>query len=165
MSPLDSRSADIRMFDANGVVLDKKAERKLENVFFREDIRRVHFYEMGDIEYDEPILEYAEHLLASVDVDSIRDAGFRLLVDYDYSEASSVLPSILNELGVTTIPLNAGLREGPHNRTVPEENGAQACQQGLGELSRARAQTEQRKGRTKHLPHVPPLSGAPSTLG
>src|SRR5207244_78378 len=51
MSPLDSRSADIRLFDSNGVVLDKKAERKLENVFFREDIRRVHFYEMGDITY------------------------------------------------------------------------------------------------------------------
>ena len=30
-------------------------------------------------------------------------------------------PEILNELGVTTIPLNAGLREGAHHRTVPDE--------------------------------------------
>src|SRR5207302_8912401 len=51
MSPLDSRSADIRLFDSNGVVLDKKAERKLENVFFREDIRGVELYEMGDMTY------------------------------------------------------------------------------------------------------------------
>jgi len=121
VSPLDQRSADIRFFDGDGLQIDKRAERRLENLLFREDFRRDAFYEMGDIEYDEPNLEYAEHLLASVDVDAIRDAGFRLLVDYDYSEASTVLPGILNELGVTTIPLNAGLREGPHHRGVPEE--------------------------------------------
>src|SRR5438105_4139232 len=79
------------------------------------------FYEMGDIEYLNPVRAYQEHLLASVNVEAIRDTGFRLLVDYDYSEASVVLPGILNELGVTTIPLNAGLREGMHHRTVPEE--------------------------------------------
>ena len=47
--------------------------------------------------------------------------GFRVLIDYDYSDASAVLPTILNELGVTTIPLNAGMREGGHHRTVPDE--------------------------------------------
>jgi mannose-1-phosphate guanylyltransferase / phosphomannomutase len=76
---------------------------------------------MGDIEYVEPIRDYQQHLLASVNADIIRAANFRLLVDYDYSEASSVLPWVLNELGISTVPLNAGLREGPHHVTVPEE--------------------------------------------
>ena len=121
VSPLDQRSADIRFFDSEGLQIDKRAERKLENLLFREDFRRAAFYEMGDIEYLNPVPAYQEHLLASVNVEAIRDTGFRLLVDYDYSEASVVLPGILNELGVTTIPLNAGLREGMHHRTVPEE--------------------------------------------
>ena len=55
LSPLDQRSADIRFFDSEGLQIDKRAERKLENLLFREDFRRAGFYEMGDIEYGEPI--------------------------------------------------------------------------------------------------------------
>ncbi len=121
VSPLDQRSADIRFLDADGLQIDKRAERKLENLLFREDFRRAAFYEMGDIEYHDPIPAYRAHLLGAVDVDAIREAGLRLLIDYDYSEASSVLPAVLSELGVTTIPLNAGLHEGPHHRAVPME--------------------------------------------
>jgi len=121
VSPLDQRSADIRFFDADGLQIDKRTERKLENLLFREDFRRAAFYEMGDIEYSEPIAAYAAHLLETINTTAIREAGFRVLIDYDYSDASAVLPAILNELGVTTIPLNAGLREGSHHRAVPEE--------------------------------------------
>ena len=121
VSPLDQRSADIRFFNSDGLQIDKRAERKLENLLFREDFRRAGFYEMGDIEYGEPIPGYIDHLFKSVDADSIRNAGFRVLIDYDYSDASAVLPTILNDLGVTTIPLNAGMREGGHHRTVPDE--------------------------------------------
>ncbi|HEV3273749.1 MAG TPA: hypothetical protein VG299_02690, partial [Candidatus Dormibacteraeota bacterium] len=121
VSPLDQRSADIRFFDSDGLQIDKRAERKLENLLFREDFRRAGFYEMGDIEYGEPIAGYTAHLFKSVDGDVIRNALFRVLIDYDYSDASAVLPAILNELGVTTIPLNAGMREGGHHRTVPDE--------------------------------------------
>jgi mannose-1-phosphate guanylyltransferase / phosphomannomutase len=121
VSPLDQRSADIRFFDKDGLQIDKRAERKFENLFFREDFRRAAFYEMGDIEYLDPQAEYRQHLLSSVDAAAIRSAGFRVLIDYDYSHASMMLPGILNELGVTAIPLNAGLNEQPHHRTVPEE--------------------------------------------
>ncbi|HXL59794.1 MAG TPA: sugar phosphate nucleotidyltransferase, partial [Mycobacterium sp.] len=98
VSPLDQRSADIRFFDTNGLQIDKRDERKLENLLFREDFRRAGFYEMGDIEYGEPIAEYAAHLLTTVNAEVIRNAGFRVLIDYDYSDASAVLPAILNEL-------------------------------------------------------------------
>src|ERR1019366_5437838 len=55
------------------------------------------------------------------DAAAIGAAHFRVLIDYDYSQASTVLPGILNDLGVVAIPLNAGLNERPRNRTVPEE--------------------------------------------
>ena len=121
VSPLDQRSADIRFFDADGVQIDKKSERKLENLFFREDFRRAAFYEMGSIEHAEPIAAYRERLLSTVDADAIRAARFRVLIDYDYSAASAILPDVLNELGVTTIPLNAGISEGPFHREVTDE--------------------------------------------
>lgn len=112
MSPLDSRSADIRMFDGNGVILDKKAERKLENTFFREDIRRVQFYEMGSITYPRDAIDsYIEGALGQLDAAVIREAKFRILVDYDHGSASLVLPRLLKELEVETVPLNAGFDE------------------------------------------------------
>src|SRR5450759_2342702 len=39
-SPVDPRSADIRLFDDHGLNPDKRSERRLEGLFFREDIRR-----------------------------------------------------------------------------------------------------------------------------
>lgn len=112
MSPLDSRSADIRMFDGQGVTLDKKTERKVENVFFREDIRRVHFYEMGDITYPTDAVDsYVDGLLALIDVETLRRAHLRVLVDFDHGSASIVLPRLFKELNVEAIPLNAGFDE------------------------------------------------------
>jgi mannose-1-phosphate guanylyltransferase/phosphomannomutase len=121
VSPLDQRSVDIRILDRDGLPIPKRAERRLENLFFREDFRRAAFYEMGDIEHVAALPDYVSHLLASVDRQAIRAARFRVLIDYDYSQVSQVLPEVLQELGVTTVPLNAGLAEGPHHRTVPEE--------------------------------------------
>src|SRR5437870_3799330 len=118
MSPLDSRSADIRMFDGNGVVLDKKAERKLENVFFREDIRRVHFYEMGDISYPQDAIDsYIDGLIALIDVEAVRQAHLKVLVDFDHGSASLVLPRLFKELNIEAIPLNAGFDETYQSKT------------------------------------------------
>jgi mannose-1-phosphate guanylyltransferase/phosphomannomutase len=121
VSPLDQRSADIRFFDGDGLQIDKRAERKFENLFFREDFRRAAFYEMGDIEHVDPHADYLRHLMNSVDAAAIRAANFRVLIDYDFSQASTLLPGILDDLGVTAIPLNAGLNEQPHHQRVPDE--------------------------------------------
>jgi mannose-1-phosphate guanylyltransferase/phosphomannomutase len=110
-SPLDQRSADIRFYDSSGVQIDKRAERKLENLFFREDIRRAAFYEMGEIDYADPLDPYRRHVLDSIDVEAIRSAQLRLLLEYDYSAASMVLPEILNALDVTGVPLHSGFGE------------------------------------------------------
>ena len=118
MSPLDSRSADIRMFDSNGVVLDKRMERKLENVFFREDIRRVHFYEMGDISYATDTIDaYIDGLVHQIDVEAIRQAHQKVLVDFDHGSGSLVLPRLFKELNIEAIPLNAGFDETYQSKT------------------------------------------------
>jgi mannose-1-phosphate guanylyltransferase/phosphomannomutase len=110
-SPLDQRSADIRFYDSSGVQIDKRAERKLENLFFREDIRRAAFYEMGEIDYADPLDAYRRAVLGAIDVEAIRRAQLRLLMEYDYSSASMVLPEVLNALDVTGVPLHSGFGE------------------------------------------------------
>jgi mannose-1-phosphate guanylyltransferase/phosphomannomutase len=110
-SPLDQRSADIHFYDSSGVQIDKRAERKLENLFFREDIRRVAFYEIGEIDYADPLAEYRRAVLGAIDVEAVRRAQLRLLMEYDYSSASMVLPEVLNALDVTGVPLHSGFGE------------------------------------------------------
>jgi mannose-1-phosphate guanylyltransferase/phosphomannomutase len=111
-SPVDPRSADIRIFDDKGLELDSRSERKLESLFFREDIRRVSHYEMGRIiRRDSQTDRYLEDVLAKVDLELVRGAGFKLLIDYNNGAAAMVLPRVLQEMNATVIPLSAAPAE------------------------------------------------------
>src|ERR1700694_2231542 len=110
--PVDPRSADIRIFDDHGLDLDKRSERKLENLFFREDIRRVSHYEMGRIiRRDGQTDRYVEEILSKVDLEAVRGAAFKILVDYNNGAAALVLPRVLQEMNATVIPLSAAAAE------------------------------------------------------
>src|SRR4029077_3221216 len=81
-SPVDPRSVDIRIFDDHGLDLDKRIERKLESLYFREDIRRVSHYEMGRIiRRDGQTDRYVEEVLSKVDLEAVRGSAFKVLVD------------------------------------------------------------------------------------
>ena len=74
-------------------------EREVEKHFSRHELRRVPFGEVGAISYPTRARDgYAEDLLAVLDVDAIRERGFRIVVDYGYSSASHVLPFLLGRL-------------------------------------------------------------------
>jgi mannose-1-phosphate guanylyltransferase/phosphomannomutase len=111
-SPVDPRSADIRIFDDHGLDLDKRNERKLESLYFREDIRRVSHYEMGRIiRRDGQTDRYVEDILDKVDLEAVRGAAFKILVDYNNGAAALALPRVLQEMNATVIPLSAAPAE------------------------------------------------------
>ena len=119
-SPVDPRSADIRIFDDHGLDLDKRSERKLENLFFREDIRRVSHYEMGRIiRRDGQTDRYVEDMLGKLDLEAVRGAAFKILVDYNNGAAALVLPRVLQEMNATVIPLSAA----PAEIVVEQDSG------------------------------------------
>ena len=119
-SPVDPRSADIRIFDNHGLDLDKRSERKLENLFFREDIRRVAHSEIGLIDRFEPAHErYSDLLLGKIDLAAIRGAEMKVLVDYNNGAAADVLPAILQQMNCEVISLNAAPGE-PRERSAAE---------------------------------------------
>src|SRR5438067_486210 len=111
-SPVDPRAADVRIFDDHGLDVDKRSERKLEGLFFREDIRRVSHYEMGRItRRDQQTERYMEDMLAALDLEVVRGAAFKVVIDYNNGAAAMVLPQILRELNSPVIPLNAAPAE------------------------------------------------------
>ncbi len=108
VSPHDPNSLIMEFFDQQGITTDKNAERKIENLFFREDFRRTAMDEVGTLDFPSRMLErYSGAFLEALAARALKQAGFRVVIDYAWGNASIVLPQLLGGLGVDQISLNA----------------------------------------------------------
>ena len=108
VSPKDSSGFQIEFFDANGINVDKATERKIENLFFREDFRRTAMDDVGALDFAARSLEgYTAAFLERLSPNLIKRANFKVVIDYAYGNTAIVLPRILGNLGVEMIALNA----------------------------------------------------------
>jgi mannose-1-phosphate guanylyltransferase/phosphomannomutase len=108
VSPVDPNALIFEFFDSVGITTDKNTERKIENLFFREDFRRTPMDEVGNLDFPSRMLErYTSSFLTALDAHALKDAGFRVVIDYAWGNSSIVLPQILGGLGVDQISLNA----------------------------------------------------------
>ncbi|HYZ15311.1 MAG TPA: sugar phosphate nucleotidyltransferase, partial [Candidatus Acidoferrum sp.] len=108
VAPDDPNSLVFEFFDHTGIGIDKGAERKVENLFFREDFRRTPMDEVGILDFPSRALErYAGAFAEALDGDALKAANFRVVIDYAFGNASIVLPQVLGGLGVEQIALNA----------------------------------------------------------
>ena len=73
LSPFDPRIIDVKFFDPNGLDISKNTERKIENLYFREDFRRVYLDEIGNIAYAPSVNQrYIDAFLKVLDEDVMR---------------------------------------------------------------------------------------------
>lgn len=107
LDPDDSQSVLIRFLDANGIDIDEATQRKIERLFYREDLRRVPGDEVGDIDFPSRTAElYTAALIGGVDLSALREAHFKLVLDYGFGTASLVMPSVLAKLGSEVLAIN-----------------------------------------------------------
>jgi len=117
----DPQSVIIRFFDDRGLDITEDTQRKIERLFNREDFRRVFPGEIGDIGFAPRALEhYATALDATVDVEQIREARFKIVIDYAYGSTSFAMPNVLAKLGLEVLAVNpfvstAGVMRGDLN--------------------------------------------------
>lgn len=112
LSPFDQRVVDIRFIDQHGLNLSRTVERDIERIFSREDFRRAYLDEMGVIDYEtNPIDAYQKDFLSHIDAKRIREANFKLVIDYSHGLAADSLADLLTQLGVDVVPLNARVDE------------------------------------------------------
>jgi len=103
----DPQSTVIRFFDVNGLDITEDAQRKIERVFAREDFRRVFPGEIGEIGFAPRALEhYAIALENTVDIERIREAHFKVVIDYAYGSVSFAMPNVLAKLGLDALAVN-----------------------------------------------------------
>lgn len=108
IAPGDDRSMLFEFLDRSGINVDKGTERKIENLFFREDFRSVSMDDVGLLNFPARTLEnYTSAFLEALQPKLLPQSGFRVVVDYAYGNASLVLPRILSTLNLDTVSLNA----------------------------------------------------------
>ena len=103
-SHLDPEAVFIRIYEPGGILLTPGLQKEIEKNFTRQELRRVAAGGVGSVSYPARVREsYAQDLLDSLDVETIRERRFRIVVDYGYSASSFVLPLVVGPLGVEAI--------------------------------------------------------------
>lgn len=130
IAPDDARSVLIELFDPRGINTNRTAERRIENLFFREDFRRTSLEEVGVIEFPlRAVDDYNEAFFNHIDANVVRKGKFKVVIDYLYGNASLVLPVLLGRLGCESVAINAYL-DASKGRAAQVER-----QRGLGQLA------------------------------
>jgi len=122
ISPFDDRVCDVKFFDQQALDMGKAQERKVENVFFREDFRRVTYDDVGRI-FDVPRIgeAYTEAFENEVvHKREIADGAFKLVVNYSHGTGAQFLPQLLAALGVEVIAINAVVSENVGARSLEQ---------------------------------------------
>jgi mannose-1-phosphate guanylyltransferase/phosphomannomutase len=113
VSSIDPEIVQIRLFEPPGIQITPSLQKEIEKHFTRHELRRASFAEVGEIEYPVRAREtYASGLLSTLDVEAVRARRFRIVLDYGYSAASSVLPLLLGPLGVEAVTAHSFASDG-----------------------------------------------------
>jgi len=104
----DPKLLEIRFFEVSGQDISPAKEKAIEQLFYREDFRRVKIEETGTISFPYRVIEcYREGLLNAINTKLIAESKFKIVIDYAFGSISTVFPSVLEGLGCEVIALNA----------------------------------------------------------
>ncbi|MCI0706383.1 MAG: nucleotidyltransferase, partial [Ignavibacteriae bacterium] len=124
-SPYFKNYTDIIFFDGDGKDLPTGKAKSVERLFFGEDFIRANHDKVGSITFPERTTEsYTERFLGTINIQAIRSANLRLVVDYSNGIASTIFPHILGKLNVQVVALNAYLDNTRLTRTREEIEGS-----------------------------------------
>lgn len=108
IAPHNPRLLLIEFLDKDGIYLGKNAERKLETIFFREDIARADLDQIGGLEFaSRSVEQYHEDLSRHIDTTPIAARKFKVVADFTFGRVASVFPAVLGRLGCDIVALNA----------------------------------------------------------
>jgi len=108
VAPQDQNSLLIEIYDGSGVNVSKSLERKIENLFFREDFRRTGMDDVGTLSFPARTIErYTNGFLETLKPQAFERVKLRVVIDYANGTAAGILPALLGPCGIEMIALNA----------------------------------------------------------
>lgn len=127
-SPTGSHQLDIVFFESGGYDITVARTKSLERLFLREDFRRAPMENTGNIEFPGRVIEYyRDGFLRELDIESIKKAKLKVVIDFSFGSASDILPAILGHLGINFIAINTYLD--PDKLSYFESDRAKATKQ------------------------------------
>ena len=122
VSPFDVRVCDIKFFDQHALDMGKPSERKVENVFFREDFRRVTYDDVGRI-FESPRVgeAYSEASVKNIaHAKELAAAHSKIVVNFSHGTAAGFLPQLLDTLGIDSVPIRGVMSENVGARSMDD---------------------------------------------
>jgi mannose-1-phosphate guanylyltransferase / phosphomannomutase len=102
----------IEFFDDRGINISTLKEKKIESAYFKEDLRRARIPEIGDVNrFSQGMEIYKTAFQQQLNIDAIRHAGSKVVVDYVYAVSGAILPLLLSKFGCDAVVLNASLSQ------------------------------------------------------
>ncbi|HSQ01966.1 MAG TPA: phosphoglucosamine mutase [Methanobacterium sp.] len=97
----------LKFVDADGIGIPDEMEESIEDMFFNENPERVSWNEIGEV-FENPgiIDEYVENVFKRVDIDVIKNANLKVIVDCGSGAACFTTPYLLRKLGCEVTTMN-----------------------------------------------------------
>lgn len=97
----------LKFVDSDGIGIPDEMEVKIEDMYFDENPDRVSWNEIGEVISNPGIIdEYIENVLKRVDVEKIRNAKLKVIVDCGSGAACFTTPYLLRRLGCEVTTMN-----------------------------------------------------------
>lgn len=97
----------IKCVDADGTELVRWKEEEIEDIYHSEEFKLADWSKVGRLSYDDCVDRYNKAVIDSIDLDTTRSAGLKVIVDCANGVGTYSTPVILKELGCKVITLNA----------------------------------------------------------
>ncbi|MFK5881180.1 MAG: sugar phosphate nucleotidyltransferase [Sulfurospirillum sp.] len=107
---VDTTSSQITLFNEEALRIDSNSIKGVEKAFFTENFRRVDYTKIGEIKESAKDIEYKkyiEEIEQKIDHRIIKCGGFKVAVDVMHGSTADIFPTLLNDLGVENIVLDA----------------------------------------------------------
>ncbi|MEM2959383.1 MAG: sugar phosphate nucleotidyltransferase [Candidatus Jordarchaeaceae archaeon] len=111
---------NVRLFDSEGIDLNEAEQKKVEDIFFKEALRRSKSVDVGDILYPTRFVEsYLETSRNYLDTKLLSSAKMRIVIDCADGSSSMIAPTFLRDLGCEVIAINVSFGESAPRRALP----------------------------------------------
>lgn len=110
----NTSDSEITFFNEFAIRINSSLAKTIEKTFFIEKFRRVDFSKIGRIYESEPYIEYKkykESIKATLDYETIKHSNFHIALDLMHGSSYALFPSLINELGIENVVLNANYDE------------------------------------------------------
>ncbi len=98
----------IKFLDSDGIGIPDDMELEIEKLYFDEEPKRAEFFEIGEIYHNDKIIdEYVDEAISKVDVEAIKKANLKVVVDCGSGAGCYTAPYLIRKLGCDVTTLNS----------------------------------------------------------